>query len=149
MNDSGSRREIAAELLVMAGAAWVIPASSGRISPDRRISFVSLPGYLNTNDISWVVEYPASQPAEQTAPRSNTRTSLCGRMIRSAGLRRILFGAIVLGLLSFFVAVGRSEAQPIAMLTNLVGRAETINSAARVPLGIMADLPDGACNCTL
>jgi hypothetical protein len=65
-------------------------------------------------------------------------------MIRSGVLRRVLFGAIILGLLSFFVAVGRSEAQPIAMVTDLVGRAEAINNAARVPLGILADLPDGA-----
>ena len=139
MNDSGSRRKIGAELFIMAGAAWVIPAGKGGMFPHRRISIVPLPGHFNPRDISWVVEYPALQPPAETAPRSNARTLLRGRMIRSGALRRVFaLGAILLGLLSFFVAVGRSEAQPIATVT------EAVNNISRAPLGVLADLTDGA-----
>jgi hypothetical protein len=61
-----------------------------------------------------------------------------------SGRDHTVFRAIIVGLLIFFATMSRSEAQPIAMVTDLVGRAVTVNATARVPLGILADLPDGA-----
>src|SRR5262245_12205464 len=81
MNDSGARKEISAELFIMANMAWVIPASNGSTSPHRGISAVSLPGPLNARDIFWVVESPASPPPLEAAPCANARTLLGGRMI--------------------------------------------------------------------